>query len=218
VDLTLMKSVNVVEQGSAYQRLINLRGLYSGVLDQAKESPLSADERSVLIAVAQEISTLTESSQYLFSSLADILRQVDHDDLKRRYEKLFETDKLDPRVHDKLKEVIERYGGIREFAQRGPEAVRQMLEIRREELRRDVARLEAGDLPDSPVVDFPSDDSLFEGGVALIVGGAAIVALAATAPVSVPVAFAVGFIGGTLIGGGGISMAFGLDYFVGPEG
>jgi hypothetical protein len=205
-DISLETEVKLLEGLSAFRHLTELRDLYEKLVRNAVDREMSADERAGLSKIIHDYRRLAEPADFFLAYYERLSQNLNSEDLSRKYEEILATRTIAPAaVKKKIRERLEQAGELRDVLATSIGDVRRNIAGYSQSLETELVDIENGVWP-TRLTDEPSDDSKFEGGIALFGIGLGAAAVALTAPVTVPIAVVL-----TLTTIGGLSMGFGLS-------
>jgi hypothetical protein len=201
----LLRIVEMNMPFSAYEEYLRSAKLYFEYLEGSTDTDLSADERTALVKLADSASLAERPKKFLEQSdeLVRFTLARQGDAIQRAYEKFLASDY--PSVaREGFREQVEKSGGIRPPLEGIIERAKGSLTRTQGLFQQDLGEINQGRRPIHPVDIHrgPSDDALFEGGVAAIGIGIATVAAAAALPATA-IASGLATIGGVMMGAGG---------------
>lgn len=129
-----------------------------------------------------------------------VLKQQNSDGIEIAYARFLESDAHSRLVKERVTKEVEEKGGIHKLIEN---SITQARKILQDEAHQQSQVSQSSAFRD---VNWPSRDSLFEGGIGAIGIGLAAIGLALTAPISLPVAAGLSFAGGVMVGFGGASV------------
>lgn len=230
---------------SSFETGLRLNGLFVKCLRKTDGRQLTADERTTLVTLARNASThIRRADAFLdrSSELVQLAERMGGSGIEKAYAWLLASDQYSPLFKKRLREYVDKSGGIQSFVMGSTSRAQIALDVAYGRLQRALQKLEQGQRPNREAFDRtrlptaealptaeteggdggtsgggsgtgdagPSDDSLYEGGIAAVGIGLGAIAAAGTIVASPLIATGLIFAGGFMIGwgAGSVILAF----------